>query len=81
LAKEGLKKKGHPHDWVQAQFAGVLVRQRKIYSASLRSYLPDMLLVRDIADYSEVMVSKSDARLQLAMATEFATTIVKEVSP
>jgi uncharacterized protein (UPF0332 family) len=79
LAAEGLKKKGHPHDWVQAQFSGVLIRQRKIYSSALKSYLVDMLEQRENADYSEMMISKADARLQLKQATEFVTSIVERI--
>ena len=79
LATEGLKKKGHPHDWVQAQFSGVLIRQRKIYSSALKSYLVDMLEQRENADYSEMMISKADARLQLKQATEFVTSIVERI--
>lgn len=79
LAAEGLKKKGHPHDWVQAQFSGVLIRQRKIYSSALKSHLVDMLEQRENADYSEMMISKADARLQLKQATEFVTSIVERI--
>jgi uncharacterized protein (UPF0332 family) len=79
LAKEGLKKKGHPHDWVQAQFASMLIRQRKLYSSSMRSYLSDMILIRDDADYSDVMISKSRAQSQLQKATEIIWAIQKRL--
>jgi uncharacterized protein (UPF0332 family) len=75
LAREGLKKKGHPHDWVQAQFSGVLIQRRKLYPASLRSHLSDMVKVRDDADYSERMISKAKATTQLKQATEFVRII------
>jgi uncharacterized protein (UPF0332 family) len=75
LAKEGLTKKGHPHDWVQAQFAGVLIKRRKLYSSAMRSYLADMMILRETADYTETMISKTDARLQLKQATDIITSV------
>jgi uncharacterized protein (UPF0332 family) len=79
LAHEGLKKKGHPHDWVQAQFAGVLIRQKKLYSSSMKVYLSEMLEVREDADYSTKMVSRTDAREQLKKATELVNTVLSKV--
>jgi uncharacterized protein (UPF0332 family) len=79
LAAEGLKKKGHPHDWVQAQFSGVLIRQRKLYSSALKSHLVDMLKVRERADYTESMISKSQALIQLKQATEMVASIVERI--
>jgi uncharacterized protein (UPF0332 family) len=79
LAAEGIKKKGNPHDWVQAQFSGVLIRQRKLYSSSMRSYLIDMLEIRESADYSERMISKADAKSQVKKATEFVTSVVERL--
>lgn len=81
LAAEGLKKKGHPHDWVQAQFSGLLIRQRKLYPSAMKSYLVDMLEQREDADYSETMISKANARLQLKQATEFVTAVLEMLQP
>ena len=81
LADEGLKKKGHPHDWVQAQFSGVLIRQRKLYSSAMKSYLADMMILRENADYTETMISQNQAYKQLSQASELVTSIVQRITP
>jgi hypothetical protein len=40
----------------------------------------DMQQLRDIADYDEVMVSKSKAQKQLKQATEFVSFIVRRLT-
>ncbi len=45
------------HDYVGAQFSGLLINRRKLYPARLRDLLPEALRVRSEADYSPRSVS------------------------
>jgi len=79
LADKGIKRDRIDHKWVQAEFAGKLVKSRKIYPTKLKSYLPDMQMVRDDADYSDENVSRKLASGQLSKAREMLTMIGKEL--
>lgn len=81
LAKAGAlsmnKKIGH--DWLQANFSSQLIHQRKVVSSKFRSYLPEALRIRVVADYEVTTVSQSIAASQLKKAKEFVEAIKQEV--
>jgi uncharacterized protein (UPF0332 family) len=54
--------RGWGHDWVHAGFVGQLIQRRKIYPASLRRTLPDLLALRHKADYRATHVSQREAQ-------------------
>lgn len=45
--------RGWGHDWVQARFVAQLIQRRKVYAASLRRTLVDLLGLRHRAVYPE----------------------------
>jgi len=55
---------------VQADFSGELIKRRKIYPAKLKSYLYDMQLVRNKADYSDENISRQRADKWLSRIKE-----------
>ena len=75
----GITKDRIEHKWVQAEFSSKLIKSRKIYPAKLKSYLPDMQMVRDDADYSDDSISRKLASEQLFMAKEMLSIIGKEL--
>jgi len=79
LADKGIKRDKIDHRWVQADFAAKLIKSRKIYPAKLKSYLPDMQMVRDMADYKTGNISRKKASEQLLMAKEMLTLIEEEI--
>lgn len=79
LADNGIKRDRIDHKWVQAEFAGKLIKSRKIYPTKLKSYLTDMQMVRDNADYSDENISRKKAAEQLSMAGEMLSMIEKEL--
>lgn len=78
LAKAGITAKKQDHKWVQATFSRELIKRRKVYPSRLKSYLSDMLTLRNRADYAEVSVSQKRAAEQYTQAEDFVGTIVKE---
>jgi uncharacterized protein (UPF0332 family) len=79
LADKGIIRDKIEHKWVHADFAGKLIRSRKIYPSKLRSYLADMQAVREQADYKKEAVNKHLALQQLRMAKELMSAIKKEI--
>ncbi len=81
LAAEGIKHSGHriPHEWLQAQFSGILITRRKRYPSHFASYLPKMQDLRDDADYKTLLVSKNDATQQVKKANEFVLHILAKL--
>jgi uncharacterized protein (UPF0332 family) len=79
LAHYGIQKKRLDHEWAQAQFNGKLVKRRKVFPGKLKSYLPDMQALRDLADYKTDSVSKKDASRQNEKAREMLRFIGKEI--
>ncbi|NUO79898.1 HEPN domain-containing protein [candidate division KSB1 bacterium] len=80
LAHHGIKNTKNAHKWVQATFNTELIKRRKIFSSKLRSYLLDMLSVRNDADYSQDALSKKEASQQLIKAEEMVAAITQELS-
>jgi len=79
LADNGIKRERMEYKWVQAEFAGKLIKSRKVYPAKLKSYLPEMLAIREKADYKTDKVNKKKAAEQLCMAKEMLNLIEKEI--
>ncbi len=80
LEHHGFASRKNEHKWVQSSFNGMLIKRRKIYPARFKSYLLDMLNVRNDADYFDKSVSKIIASHQQAKAEEFVEAITKELS-
>jgi uncharacterized protein (UPF0332 family) len=82
MVKHGLLKPDAEvgHDWLQANFAGQLIRHRKVFPAKFRSFLYEVYRVRVEADYKLSFVSKKVAAGELKKAKEFINAITLEVS-
>lgn len=82
MVKHGLLKPDAEvgHDWLQANFAGQLIRHRKVFPAKFRSYLYEVYKARVEADYRLSSISKKVATGELKKAKEFINAITREVS-
>jgi uncharacterized protein (UPF0332 family) len=80
LAHKGIHRDKIDHGQVQADFSSELINRRKIYPAKLKSYLPDMQLVRNQADYTGETISRKMALRWVSKAEEFFEHIKKEIS-
>ena len=78
LAHRGIRRNKIDHGQVQADFSGELIKRRKIYPAKFRSYLYNMQLVRNKADYSADNISRKRAGRWLARIKELIGLIKKE---
>src|SRR5262249_31139184 len=65
------------HEFVQAQFNGLLINRRHIYPAGLRSTLVDNLQLRAKGDYDGNPVPQADASRALRRAEQFVGAIVQ----
>ena len=62
LLREGIRPRGQwSHEFVQAQFVGVLINQRKRYDSDLRRVLADSQILCDQADYRAELVTPTQA--------------------
>lgn len=52
LLHSGITRDKFEHKQVQADFSGELIRDRKVYPAKFKSYLPDMQTVRNRSEYT-----------------------------
>jgi uncharacterized protein (UPF0332 family) len=69
------------HDFVQAQFVGLLINRRKLYSADLRQTLFRNLSLRHEADYGRTMVTQLEASRALRRSRQFVDAVLgKDVS-
>jgi uncharacterized protein (UPF0332 family) len=67
---------GHwSHSFVPGQFVGQLVNRRGLYPASLRDTLPRMYQLRQAADYTDDLVTQTQALRALRRAREFVLAI------
>lgn len=64
------------HGFVQAQFAGRLINQRKLYPAALRETLGQLFSLRQQADYKLADVSQTQATRALGRARAFVAAVV-----
>jgi len=81
LASQGVRNDKNSHSWVQANFNGRFIQKRKVFPRHLRSYLPDLLFIRNKADYQQESLSQKAASRQLRKAEEFVRTVRKEFFP
>jgi uncharacterized protein (UPF0332 family) len=65
------------HEFVQAQFNGLLINRRHIYPADLRSTLGDNQQLRSQGDYGENPVSQVEAARALRRAERFVAARVQ----
>jgi uncharacterized protein (UPF0332 family) len=76
LLGEGIRPAGQwSHQFVQAQFVGVLINQRKRYDPELRRVLADNQILRDRADYRPELVTATQAGRALRRTRMFVTAI------
>ena len=67
------------HEVVQAMFSSELINRRKVFPSRLKSYLPNLQTLRNVADYEPVEITKRQAHFQLKQAQEFITIITQEM--
>jgi uncharacterized protein (UPF0332 family) len=76
LLREGIRARGQwSHEFVQGQFVGVLMNQRKRYDPELRRVLADNQSLRDKADYRAELVTATQAGRALRRSRTFVTAI------
>jgi uncharacterized protein (UPF0332 family) len=76
LLREGIRPHGQwSHEFVQAQFVGVLINQRKRYDPQLRRVLLDNQSLRHEADYRPELVTAAQARRALSRSRLFVTAV------
>ncbi len=76
ILNEGIHPSGQwNHQFVQAQFVGVLINKRKRYESELRRVLSDNQSLRDKADYRPEFVTASQASRALRRTRQFVTAI------
>jgi uncharacterized protein (UPF0332 family) len=76
LLIEGIRPFGQwNHQFVQAQFVGLLINQRKRYDTELRRVLADNQSLRDKADYRPEFVTATQASRALRRTRQFVTAI------
>ena len=76
ILNEGIRPAGQwNHQFVQAQFVGVLINQRKRYKSELRRVLADNQSLRDKADYRPEFVTATQASRALRRTRLFVTAI------
>jgi uncharacterized protein (UPF0332 family) len=77
-------RRGHQawgHAFVQAEFVGRLIHQRKRYPAAFREVLARLLILRHTADYALETVTPVQARRAVQRAQNFLAAIRTEVTP
>jgi uncharacterized protein (UPF0332 family) len=62
--------------FIQAQFAGELIARRKVYPGTLRDVLARLMDLRHEADYSPVVISRTQAARALGRAQEFVLEVL-----
>lgn len=72
----GSKKEEWGHGYVQAQFAGRLINQRKLYPSALRDTLNVLFTLRQQADYMVDDVTHTEANRALARVRAFVAAVV-----
>jgi uncharacterized protein (UPF0332 family) len=76
LLSEAIRPSGQwNHQFVQAQFVGVLINQQKRYDAQLRRALSDNQSLRDKADYRPEFVTDTQASRALKRTRLFITAV------
>ena len=65
------------HEYVPAQFAGLLIQRRKLYPSSLRDALARTRAMRQIADYEDKMIPREQAERLVRRAREFVDAVAQ----
>jgi len=79
LARVGIiEEERKSHKTTQSLFVYELIHRRKMYPSHLKSYLVDLLTVREDADYELTQVSQRIAWRQLKKAKELVETLIQE---
>lgn len=68
------------HEFVQARFAGVLVKRRKLYPSDLVSSFAPTQRVRLTADYDPISVGKRGAERVLESARKLVTAVQERLT-
>lgn len=81
LMGAGIRPQGEhwEHDFVAAQFAGVLIHRRKLYSAELRDILYDNMSTRRSADYESASVAETETKRAIRRAKQFVLAVEMKV--
>jgi len=79
LSKEGFETERISHETTQSIFAGELIKRKKKYPASLKSFLIKLKNVRHNADYKSIQISKKIASRQLSKSQEFVRIVIEGV--
>jgi len=79
IAAQGIEQAKIDHKQVQSDFNGRLIYRQKRYPAKFKSYLPDMQVIRNQADYKMESISSKVAERWLSRANEMVTWIEKEI--
>ena len=66
------------HTFVHGQFAGRLIRRRKLYESALRDTLPRLQKLRQEADYTTYQVTETEAARAFRRSQAFVTAIQEE---
>lgn len=78
LVQEGV----HPtreqwgHDFVQAQFIGILINRRKRFGTDLRGTLERAYALRQVADYQEQQVGETQANRAVQRTQQFVESVL-----
>jgi uncharacterized protein (UPF0332 family) len=76
LLREGIRPRGQwSHEFVHAQFVGVLINQRKRYDSDLRRVLADNQILRDQADYRAELITQTQAGRALRRSRMLVTAV------
>jgi uncharacterized protein (UPF0332 family) len=76
LLREGIRPAGQwRHEFVQAQFVGALINQRKRYDPELRRVLADNQSLRDQADYRPELITATQAARALRRSRLFVADV------
>jgi uncharacterized protein (UPF0332 family) len=67
------------HDYVQAQFSGLLIHRRKLYPAHLNDVLNKNRDVRTSADYKPLSVTEKETKRAIERARLFVESVQAEV--
>jgi len=65
------------HEYVPAQFAGLLIQRRKLYPSSLRDASARTRAMRQIADYEDKMIPREQAERLVRRAREFVDAVAQ----
>ncbi len=79
LLSKGTSRGKFDHKWVQSEFSEKLIKRQKVYPSELRSYLLEMQMLRNKADYEHRHMSRNDARKQIDKAEKMLGLITKEI--